>query len=198
MRDSVTPDELFEVINAGPEDPKDFEEWLAPSLPNLPFPPEILDNYLKARKAGESEEVLRQQFKDDIEQYFEDIKAQMASSGEPRPMPPEVMEDLARIAKLRNEAAELLESSLVEIGEGDGEVLLSEPLAHFVRSLEGLDRTAVHATFTEFLDIGSLWRSDSFKNRSLTPPQIRFVEMVIDQLTARPLPRPWFRWGSRR
>ncbi|MDZ7839628.1 MAG: DEAD/DEAH box helicase family protein [Gammaproteobacteria bacterium] len=75
-----------------------------------------------------------------------------------------------------------LESTLVEIGEGDGEVLLSgllarseaPSLAHFVRRLVGLDRAAAQTVFLEFLN-----------DRSLTPPQIRFVEMVIDQLTSR-------------
>ena len=38
----------------------------------------------------------------------------------------------------------------------------------------GLDRSAAQSAFSEFLN-----------DRSLTPPQIRFVEMVIDQLTAR-------------
>ncbi len=75
-----------------------------------------------------------------------------------------------------------LETTLVEIGEEDGETLLSgllarseaPSLAHFVRSLVGMDRAAAQAAFSEFLN-----------DRSLTPPQIRFVEMVIDQLTAR-------------
>ena len=75
-----------------------------------------------------------------------------------------------------------LESTLVEIGEEDGETLLSgllarsesPSLAHFVRSLVGLDRTAAQAAFSGFL-----------ADRSLTPPQIRFIEMVIDQLSAR-------------
>ena len=75
-----------------------------------------------------------------------------------------------------------LESTLVEIGEEDGETLLSgllarseaPSLAHFVRTLVGLDRSAAQSAFAEFLN-----------DRSLTPPQIRFVEMVIDQLTAR-------------
>jgi type I restriction enzyme R subunit len=75
-----------------------------------------------------------------------------------------------------------LESTLVEIGEGDGETLLSgllarseaPSLAHFVRSLVGLDRAAAQAAFGEFLS-----------DRSLNPSQIRFVEMVIGQLTAR-------------
>jgi type I restriction enzyme R subunit len=77
---------------------------------------------------------------------------------------------------------EALESTLVEIGEGDGETLLSgllarsqaPSLAHFVRGLVGLDRSAAQAAFGEFLS-----------DRSLTPRQIRFIEMVIDQLTAR-------------
>ena len=47
-------------------------------------------------------------------------------------------------------------------------------LAHFVRTLVGLDRSAAQSAFAELLN-----------DRSLTPPQIRFVEMVIDQLTAR-------------
>ncbi len=75
-----------------------------------------------------------------------------------------------------------LETTLTEIGEADGETLLSgllarsqaPSLAHFVRGLIGLDRSAAQSAFSEFLS-----------DRSLTPPQIRFVEMVIDQLTAR-------------
>jgi hypothetical protein len=47
-------------------------------------------------------------------------------------------------------------------------------LAHFVRSLVGMDRSAAQAAFSQFLN-----------DRSLTAQQIRFVEMVIDQLTAR-------------
>ena len=75
-----------------------------------------------------------------------------------------------------------LESTLAEIGEEDGDTLLSgllarsesPSLAHFVRSLVGLDRTAAQAAFSGFL-----------ADRSLTAPQIRFIEMVIDQLNTR-------------
>ena len=75
-----------------------------------------------------------------------------------------------------------LEQALVEIGEDDGETLLTgllarndaPSLAHLVRSIVGLDRAAAQGAFSEFLS-----------NRSLTTPQIRFIEMVIDQLTAR-------------
>ena len=75
-----------------------------------------------------------------------------------------------------------LERMLVEIGEDDGERLLtgllartySPSLVHLVRGMVGMDRAAAQEAFSEFLS-----------NRSLTTPQIRFIEMVIDQLTAR-------------
>ena len=75
-----------------------------------------------------------------------------------------------------------LETTLVEIGEEDGATLLSDllarshtpSLAHFVRSMVGMDRSAAQAAFSQFLN-----------DRSLTAQQIRFVEMVIDQLTSR-------------
>jgi len=75
-----------------------------------------------------------------------------------------------------------LETTLAEIGEEEGEALLSgllarsdaPSLAHFVRSLVGLDRSAAQSVFSRFLG-----------DRSLTPPQIRFVKAVIDQLTSR-------------
>lgn len=80
-----------------------------------------------------------------------------------------------------------LERTLVEIGEADGETLLagllarseSPSLPHFVRRLVGLDRAAAQALFSDFLS-----------DRSLTPSQIRFVEMVIEQLTARGVMEP--------
>ena len=92
------------------------------------------------------------------------------------------------IRRLRNNTPltktdlEGLERTLVEVGEDDGQTLLTgllarseaPSLAHFVRSLMGLDRSAAQAAFSEFLN-----------DRSLTPPQIRFIEMVIDQLTSR-------------
>lgn len=75
-----------------------------------------------------------------------------------------------------------LEQTLVQIGEDDGPTLLSgllsrsgaPSLAHFVRSLVGMDRTAAQAAFSAFLS-----------DRSLTPDQTRFIELIIDQLTAR-------------
>lgn len=75
-----------------------------------------------------------------------------------------------------------LETTLAAIGEDDGEMLLSgllersgaPSLVHFVRNLVGMDRNAAQAAFSRFLN-----------DRSLNPSQIRFIEMVIDQLTAR-------------
>ena len=89
--------------------------------------------------------------------------------------------------KLTESDLQELETMLVKIGEDDGKQLLSGLLArsespslvHFVRSLVGMDRSAAQAAFADLLN-----------NRSLTPPQIRFVEMVIDQLTARGVIEP--------
>ncbi len=75
-----------------------------------------------------------------------------------------------------------LETTLAAIGEEEGETLLlgliarsgSPSLAHFVRRLVGMDRAAAQSAFARFL-----------QDRSLTAPQIRFVELVVDQLTAR-------------
>ena len=80
-----------------------------------------------------------------------------------------------------------LEQTLIEIGEDDGQTLLTQlltrndapSLAHFVRSMVGMDRAAAQEAFSEFLS-----------NRSLTTSQIRFIEMVIDQLTARGVMEP--------
>ena len=75
-----------------------------------------------------------------------------------------------------------LETTLAEIGEEDGESLLSgllaksgaPSLAYFVRSLVGMNRATAQSAFSKFLN-----------DRSLTAPQIRFIEMIIDQLTTR-------------
>lgn len=75
-----------------------------------------------------------------------------------------------------------LAAVLVDLGEEEGETLLSgllertgaPSIAHFVRSLVGLDRSAAKSLFAEFLN-----------DQSLTTSQIRFIETIIDQLTAR-------------
>jgi type I restriction enzyme, R subunit len=75
-----------------------------------------------------------------------------------------------------------LETMLTKIGEKDGQELLSgllersgaQSLVHFVRRLVGMDRSAAQSAFSTFLN-----------DRSLTSPQMRFIEMVIEQLTAR-------------
>ncbi|MFQ6614340.1 MAG: DEAD/DEAH box helicase family protein, partial [Fidelibacterota bacterium] len=77
---------------------------------------------------------------------------------------------------------QILEDKLTAIGEDDGTTLLSNMLEKttapslqwFVRSLVGMDRKAAQSAFSAFLN-----------DRSLTPKQIRFVELIIDQLTAR-------------
>ncbi|MFP4077387.1 MAG: type I restriction-modification enzyme R subunit C-terminal domain-containing protein, partial [Halochromatium sp.] len=46
-------------------------------------------------------------------------------------------------------------------------------LVHFVRSLVGMDRQAAQAAFSRYLN-----------DRSLTSAQMRFIELIIDQLTA--------------
>lgn len=75
-----------------------------------------------------------------------------------------------------------LEKTLLSIGEEEGERLLSAmlrlhevpTLAHLVRRIVGMDRNAAKAAFSSFLE-----------DRSLSSRQIRFVELVIDQLNAR-------------
>jgi len=75
-----------------------------------------------------------------------------------------------------------LENALLSIGEADGQRLLTgmlrlhevPTLAHLVRRIVGMDRSAAQAAFSTFLE-----------DRSLSSQQIRFVELVIDQLTAR-------------
>jgi type I restriction enzyme R subunit len=80
-----------------------------------------------------------------------------------------------------------LEKMLIKVGEEDGEALLKGMLAqssapslvHFVRGLVGMDRAAAQAAFSKLLS-----------NQSLTPPQIRFIEMIIEQLTSRGVIEP--------
>lgn len=75
-----------------------------------------------------------------------------------------------------------LQETSDEIGEEDGASLFSDllarsglsSLAHLVRSPVGMDRAAAQAAFSEFLN-----------ERTLTSQQIRFIEIVIVQLTAR-------------
>jgi type I restriction enzyme R subunit len=75
-----------------------------------------------------------------------------------------------------------LEDMLTKIGDDEGEALLSdllertetETIPKLVRSMVGMDRNAAVAAFSTFLD-----------DRSLNTKQIRFIELIIDQLTAR-------------
>lgn len=91
-----------------------------------------------------------------------------------------VIQRLRTNRPLTEKNLEELQTMLVQIGEDEGETLLSDllarsqapSLAHFVRSLVGMDREAVQAAFSQFLS-----------DESLSPRQIRFVELIIDQLT---------------
>jgi len=135
---------------------------------------------------------------------YTNFKDEITDSGimEPIPMPNMTSEQYRRkvegylkahldhqiIQRLRNHESvtqtELagLEKSLVDIGEDDGEELLvgllakseSPSLAHFILRMVGMDRTAAQSAFSSFLN-----------DESLTAKQIRFVELIIDQLTSR-------------
>ena len=97
-------------------------------------------------------------------------------------------QDEIAIQRLRNNQPltptdlQSLEKTLLNIGEDEGRRLLTSmlqihempTLAHLVRRIVGMDRNAAKQAFNSFLD-----------DRSLTAPQMRFVELVIDQLTAR-------------
>lgn len=80
-----------------------------------------------------------------------------------------------------------LERMLVEIGEEEGERLLAgllkrrgnPTLPAFVRSLVGMDRASAQKAFSKFL-----------QDRSLSAKQIRFVEMIVEQLTERGVIEP--------
>lgn len=101
-------------------------------------------------------------------------------------------EDIA-IQRLRTNQAltptdlQSLEHTLQKIGENEGQRLLTSMLqmkemptiAHLVRRIVGMDRNAAKAAFTAFLD-----------DRSLNSQQMRFVELIIDQLTARGFMEP--------
>lgn len=75
-----------------------------------------------------------------------------------------------------------LEEMLTAIGEEEGQTLLSSLLERsgapslpwFVRTMVGMDRSTAQSAFSKFLS-----------DRSLSSDQIRFMELIIDQLTAR-------------
>ena len=102
-------------------------------------------------------------------------------------------QDEIAIQRLRNNQPltptdlQSLEATLLTIGEDEGQRLLTSmlhlhkvpTLAHLVRRIVGMDRSAAKAAFATFL-----------ADRSLTSRQMRFVELVIDQLTARGFMEP--------
>ncbi|RYD68609.1 MAG: restriction endonuclease subunit R, partial [Verrucomicrobiaceae bacterium] len=102
-------------------------------------------------------------------------------------------QDEISIQRLRNNQPltsidlESLEATLLSIGEDEGQRLLTSmlqiqempTLAHLVRRIVGMDRGAAKAVFATFL-----------ADRSLSVQQMRFVELVIDQLTSRGFMEP--------
>jgi type I restriction enzyme R subunit len=102
-------------------------------------------------------------------------------------------QDEIAIQRLRNNLPltltdlQSLEKTLLSIGEDEGKTLLTSmlaqrempTLAHLVRRIVGMDRSAAKAAFATFL-----------ADRTLNAPQMRFVELVIDQLTARGFMEP--------
>ena len=102
-------------------------------------------------------------------------------------------QDEIAIQRLRNNQPltptdlQSLEQTLLSIGEDEGQRLLTSmlhlhevpTLAHLVRRIVGMDRSAAKAAFATFL-----------ADRSLNASQMRFVELVIDQLTARGFMEP--------
>ena len=111
------------------------------------------------------------------EQYAKKVAAYLASHRDDL-----VIHKLHTNRPLTAKDLESLEETLVRIGEEEGKMLLSGLLArsgapslvHFVRSLVGLDRGAAQELFSSFLS-----------DHSLSTGQIRFIELIIDQLTAR-------------
>lgn len=109
------------------------------------------------------------------EQYLRKVKAYLKNQ-----------EDNIAIYRLRRNQSltqqdlDNLEQSLTQIGEEDGELLLSQAiekngkhgLPWFVRSLVGMDRAAAQDAFARLLN-----------DRSLTNRQIEFIEKIIDLLT---------------
>ena len=102
-------------------------------------------------------------------------------------------QDEIAIQRLRNNQPltptdlQSLEKTLLSIGEDEGQRLLTSmlhlhevpTLAHLVRRIVGMDRSAAKAAFATFL-----------ADRSLSAHQMRFVELVIDQLTVRGFMEP--------
>lgn len=80
-----------------------------------------------------------------------------------------------------------LEKTLTDIGESEGTDLFTNlleqnnapNLAWFVRKIVGMDRNAAKEAFAKYLD-----------DRSLNERQIRFVELIIDQLSAQGIIEP--------
>ena len=110
------------------------------------------------------------------EQYAKKVKAYLEDHKDDL-----VIARLRQNAPLTETDLQSLEEKLIGIGEDDGRELLggllertgTTSLTLLVRRMVGMDREAVQEMFSQFIT-----------NNSLTPQQIRFVEMIVDQLTA--------------
>jgi type I restriction enzyme R subunit len=99
-----------------------------------------------------------------------------------------VIQRLRKNRPLTEQDLEALEQMLIDLGEDDNKSLLSgllersgaPSLPYFVRSLVGMDEAAAKEAFGKFI-------SDT----SLTAPQIRFVETLIEQLASRGVIEPY-------
>ncbi len=85
------------------------------------------------------------------------------------------LQRLRRNRQLTGEDLSALETMLVAAGAGEGELARASEggLGLFVRSLIGLDRAAANEAFAEFLD-----------GERFTVDQVRFVGLIIEELTA--------------
>lgn len=94
---------------------------------------------------------------------------------------------------LTSKDLESLKEILIQMGEDDGEQLLAHllenkdapSLPYFVRSLIGLDRNQAKQLFAKFLN-----------DQSLSSNQMRFIELIIDQLTSRGVIEPGSLYNS--
>jgi type I restriction enzyme, R subunit len=164
--------------NIGLEDLEDMRLRLRGLMPLLDKQQRrIVYTDFKDEVLGVREETVIQMPKMTSVQYEKKVKDYLKSHLED-----EVIQRLRQNQPLSPGDLDRLESILVQIGEGDGKELLdgllqrneAPTLPYFVRTLVGMDRAAAQSAFSDYLS-----------DRTLTPQQMRFVEVVIEQLTAR-------------
>ncbi len=115
-------------------------------------------------------------------QYEKKVRATLAASLERIEI-----QKLRQGKPLTPQDVEQLEQLLITLGEEHGTELLPKLLERtrtpnlidFIRSCVGMDRIAAQRHFSKFLE-----------NTSLAAPQIRFIELIIDQLTKNGIVEP--------